>query len=60
MHAVSACAFSRWSCSGPQDEALTLQLLRSAEPGGRLTVSTPYINLTASYQRALASACQVR
>jgi hypothetical protein len=52
--------FCRKGQSAPQDEALTLQLLRGAEPGGRLAMSTAYLNLTKPYERALAAAgCQV-
>jgi hypothetical protein len=38
-----------------QDEVLTTQFLSTAEPGGSLTISTAYLNLAASYERALAS-----
>ena len=48
------------TCPHAQDEALTLQLLGGAEPGGRLTLSTAYLNLTRAYERALASASQAR
>lgn len=42
-----------------QDEALTAEMLRLAQPGGRLTVSTAYLNLARPFHRALASASKV-
>lgn len=42
-----------------QDEALTADILRLAKPGGRLTVSTAYLNLARPFEEALASASQV-
>ena len=42
-----------------QDEALTAQMLRLAEPGGCLTMSTAYLNLARPFERALASASRV-
>lgn len=42
-----------------QDEALTAEMLRLAEPGGRLTMSTAYLNLARHFERALASASKV-
>ncbi len=42
-----------------QDEALTAEMLRLAEPGGCLTISTAYLNLARPFERALASASKV-
>ena len=57
MHTLSVQESRKESCM--QDEALTAEMLRLAEPGGRLTMSTAYLNLARPFERALASASKV-